>query len=139
MDVPAAELADLIEETDFDGPLINAAAKGIRLRYVGPRVVQVAGAATPVHAVEVTWPNGRQAVAHLHATSYMEVLRTQTRPVMGNDVAMTITPTDYRTVQGIRTPFLTEIAIPGMPEPIRLRIDKVEFGVALRAADFARP
>lgn len=138
-DVPAADLADLIEESDFDGPLINAAAKGIRLRYVGPRVVQVAGAATPVHAIEVTWPNGRQSVAHLHATSYLEVLRTQTRPVMGNDVTMTITPKDYRTVQGIRMPLVTEIAIPGMPEPIRLRIDKVEFGVALRAAGFARP
>lgn len=139
MDVPAAELADLIEETDFDGPLINAAAKGIRLRYVGPKVVQVSGAPVPVHAVEVTWPNGRQAVAHLHASTHLEVLRTQTRSVMGNDVAMTITPKDYRTVQGIRMPFLTEIAISGMPEPIRLRIDKVEFGVALRAADFARP
>lgn len=139
MDVPPAELPDLIEETDFDGPLINAAGKGIRLRYVGPKVVPVAGAPTPVHAVEVTWRNGRQSVAHLHATTYLEVLRMQTRSVMGNDVAMTITPKDYRTVQGIRLPFLTEIAPAGMPVPIRLQIDKVEFGVPLRAADFARP
>ncbi len=139
IDVPAAELTDLIEEADFDGPLVNAAAKGIRLRYVGPRVVQVSGAATPVHAVEITWPNGRQSVAHTHATSFLEVLRTQTRPVMGNDVAMTITPKDYRRVQGILVPFLMEIAPAGMPEPIRLRIESVELGVALKAADFARP
>jgi hypothetical protein len=139
MAVPAAELADLIEETDFDGPLINATAKGIRLRYVGPRVVQVSGAATPVHAVEISWPNGRQSVAHLQAYSFLEVLRTQTRAVMGSDVAMTITPKDYRRVQGILVPFRTEIAMPGMPAPIRLRIESVEFGVALKAADFARP
>lgn len=139
VDVPAAELADLIEEADFDGPLVNATAKGIRLRYVGPRVVQVSGAATPVHAVEITWPNGRQSVAHLQAYSFLEVLRTQTRSVMGNDVAMTITPKDYRRVQGIVVPFLMEIAPAGMPEPIRLRMHSVEFGVALKAADFARP
>mgnify|MGYP006200120525 CR=1 FL=1 len=36
---------------------------------------------------------------------------------------MTITLSDYRTVQGIQVPFLMEIAPEGMPEPIRLRID----------------
>lgn len=139
MDVPAAELPDLIEEADFDGPLVDAAAKGITLRYVGPRVVPVSGAPTPVHAVEVTWPNGRQSVAHLHAESFLEVLRTQRRPVMGRDVAMTITLRDYRTVQGIRMPFVMEIAPEGMPEPIRVQIDSVQFGVVLSPGAFRRP
>jgi hypothetical protein len=138
-DVPEAELMDFMEETDFDGPLVNAAAKGNRLRYVGPRVVTVAGAQLPVHAVELTLANGRQAVLHLHATSYLEVSRTQTREIMGSSVAMTITPSDYRTVQGVKVPFLMEIAIAGMPAPIRLQIDKVEFGVAMNRAQFARP
>ena len=138
MDVPAAELPDLMEEADFDGPMVNATAKGIRLRYVGPRVANVAGKKTPVHAVEITWPNGRQSVAHLHAESFLEVLRTQKRPVMGRDVAMTITLSDYRTVQRIRMPFVMEIAPEGMPTPIRLQIDSVAFGVALSKGDFAR-
>lgn len=138
-DVPAAELADLIEEADFDGPLVNAAAKGVRLRYVGPRVVPVSGTSTPVHAVEVTWPNGRQSVAHLHAASFLEVLRTQRRPIMGSDVRMTITLRDYRTVQGVRVPFLMEIASEGMPAPIRVQIESVEFGVSLSQRAFVRP
>ena len=138
-DVPATELPDVIEEADFDGPLVNAVAKGITLRYAGPRVVSVSGTDTPVHAVEVSWPNGRQSVAHLHAGSFLEVLRTQKRPMMGNDVAMSITLSDYRTVQGVQVPFLMEIAPEGMPEPIRLQIDSVEFGVPLSKADFVRP
>lgn len=138
-DVPPAELADLIEEADFDGPLVESASKGIALRYVGPKVVDVRGNRTPVHAVEVTWPNGRQSVAHLHATSFLEVLRTQRRPSMGGEIAMTITLSDYRSVHGVRVPFLMEIAPEGMPQPIRLQIDSVEFGVPLTPADFRRP
>ncbi len=139
VDVPAAELPDLLEEADFDGPLLNAPAKGIRLRYVGPRVVPVSGTPTPVHLVEVTWPNGRQSVAHLHAERFLEVLRTQRRPSMGRDVSMTITLKDYRIVQRTQVPFLMEIALEGMPAPIRLQTDSVQFGVVLSKGDFARP
>lgn len=138
-DVPAAELEDLMEETDFDGPLVGAAAKGNRLRYLGPRVVEVQGVATPVHAVELVMANGRKAEVHLHGTTYLEVLRTQTRPVMGSEVAMTITPSDYRTVQGIRVPFVMEIAIAGMPTPIRIAFDSIEFNAAMDRRQFARP
>jgi peptidoglycan/LPS O-acetylase OafA/YrhL len=139
VDVPAAELADLLEEADFDGPLVNAAAKRIRLRLIGPKVVAVAGRQTPVHAVEVTWPNNRQSVMHIDAVSFLEVLRTQTRSVMGRDVAMTIAPSDYRAIQGMRVPFLTEIAVDGMAEPIRLKIDKFETGMILERRQFVRP
>jgi peptidoglycan/LPS O-acetylase OafA/YrhL len=139
VDVPAAELADLLEEADFDGPLVHTAEKGIRLRYVGPRVVPVAGKPTPVHAVEVSWANGRQSLVHLHAASYLEVLRTQRRQVMGRDIAMTITPSDYRVVQGIKVPFLVEIAPEGMPQPIRVRVDAVDLGAALDRKQFGRP
>jgi len=138
-DVPAAELEDLMEETDFDGPLVRHAAKGHRLRYLGPRVVEVKGVQTPVHAVELTMASGRQAVVHIHASSFLEVLRTQTRPVMGSQVAMTITPSDYRMVQGIRVPFLMEIAIAGMPTPIRIAFERVEFNVAMDRSQFRRP
>lgn len=138
-DVPAAELEDLMEEADFDGPLVRHAAKGHRLRYLGPRVVEVKGVQAPVHAVELTMASGRQSVVHIHGSSFLEVLRTQTRPVMGSQVAMTITPSDYRVVQGIRVPFLMEIAIAGMPTPIRIAFERVEFGVAMDRAQFRRP
>ena len=138
-DVPAAELADFMDETDFDGALVDAARKGNKLRYVGPKVVAVAGKQTAVHVVELTQPGGRKALVHIHATSFREVLRTQTRTVMGNPMSMAITPSDYRTVQGVTSPYLMEIAVEGLPEPIRLRVDKVEFGVPMSRAQFARP
>lgn len=139
VDVPAAELADFLEETDFDGPLIGASAKGIVLGYAGPKVVQVRGTATPVHAVSVRWPNGRTATVHLDAKSYLEVLRTQRRPVMGRDASMSITSSDYRVVQGVQVPYLIEIAVEGSPAPVRLQLDKVDFNVAIDRGRFRRP
>ena len=138
-DVPAAELADFLEETDFDGPLIGAAAKGIVVTYAGPRVVHVRGTAIPVHAVNVRWPNGRTATVHLDARSYLEVLRMQRRPVMGRDASMSITSGDYRVVQGIQVPYVMEIMVEGSPAPVRLQIDKVEFNVAIDRGRFRRP
>jgi len=138
-DVPAAELDDLIEETDFDGPLMNPAAAGVSLRYVGPLVVSVQGKATPVHAIEIAWANGRRSLAHLHAVSYLEVLRTQRRPAMGSEIAMAITFSDYRRVQGVMVPFVLEIAPEGLPTPIRVAIDSLAFGVALPKTVFTRP
>ena len=119
--------------------MIGAAAKHVVLEYAGPKVVQVRGTATPVHAVNVRWPNGRTATVHLDARSYLEVLRTQHRPVMGRDASMSITSSDYRVVQGVQVPYLMEIAVEGSPAPVRLQIDKVEFNVTIDRGRFRRP
>jgi hypothetical protein len=52
---------------------------------------------------------------------------------------MTITSSDYRTVQGLRVPFVVEIAPQGMPAPIRIVFDRVEFGVPMERGQFRRP
>jgi hypothetical protein len=70
-DVPAAELADFLEETDFDGPFTGAAAKGVVREYAGPNVVPVRGVSTPVHVINVRWSNGRTATVHLDAKTYL--------------------------------------------------------------------
>ena len=76
---------------------------------------------------------------HLDAKTYLEVLRTQRRPVMGRDASMSITSGDYRVAQGIQVPYLMEILVEGSPAPVRLQIDKVEFNVVTDRARFRRP
>jgi peptidoglycan/LPS O-acetylase OafA/YrhL len=139
MDVPAAELEDLLEEADFDGPLLSRAADRPKLRYVGPTVVKTATGDRGVHAVLVTFRPGRESTIYLDATSYLEIRRTQVRPVMGNDVEIVVTLSDYRDVQGIQVPHLTEIALPAMPQPIRIVMEKVEMDAAVAPSIFTRP
>jgi glucans biosynthesis protein C len=138
MDVPAAEIPDLIEEADFDGVLINAAAKGHRVRYAGPGVVTIGGRRVPVHSLAVIRADSRESVIHLDARSYLEVQRVDRRPMAGRDLEITITPSDYRSVQGIAIPYAIEIAPEGLPTPIRVVVDRVEFGVPLDGQRFSR-
>jgi hypothetical protein len=138
MDVPTAELADLLDEADFDGVLFDAAAKGHRTRYAAPGVITIDGRRVPVHTVTLTRRDGRSSVIHLDARSFLEVQRVDTRPGASRSIEITITPSDYRTVQGIAIPHAIEIAPQGLPTPIRVVIDHVELDVPLDTKRFSR-
>lgn len=138
MDVPAAEIPDLVEEADFDGVLIDAPAKGHRVRYVGPGVLTIGGGRVFVHSLAVTRRDGRTSVIHLDARSYLEVQRVDRRTTGGRSIEITITPSDYRRVQGVAVPHRIEIAPEGLPTPIRVVIDRIEFNVPLDAQRFSR-
>ena len=139
VEVPRAELADLLEEVPFDGPLLTRGPGASRLMYAGSSVVTLAGQRTAVHAVKVTFPGGRESTVHLDASSFLEVLRTQRRPVMGADTEMTITSSDYRVVRGLQVPHLLEIRVAGTPKPIRIALQSLELEVPLSKERFARP
>lgn len=139
VDVPAAELSDLLEETDFDGALIGAGSDEIRLEYLGPKVVQVGGRSVAVHSIKVRFPNGQESVVHLDAGTMLEVQRVQTRPIGGTPTELTLESSDYRNVGGIQVPFLVEISAVGMPAPIRIVMQKAEWNVRLSREQFNRP
>lgn len=138
-ELPAEELAGLLEEADFDGALFDAAAKGHRLTYRGTAVSTVDGKARPVHLIHIVMKGGGESVVHLDATTFLEVKRVQTRPIGGQNVEMELIARDWRAVQGMKVPFVTEIVIPGLPAPVRMTVQKVEVNVPLEAARFARP
>ncbi len=137
--VPAAERSDLLEDADFDGALLGSAAVGERLEYLGPKVVRVGDREVAVHVVKVRFPTGFESVVHLDATTMLEVQRVQTRPVGGTPVEMTIVWSDYRVVGGIKVPSLIEISAAGMPVPIRIMMEKMEWNVPLARSQFTRP
>lgn len=138
MDVPGTELPDLLEEADFDGPLVDPATKGIRVTYLGPGSITIGSRHTPVHSLAVRLRDGRESVIHLHATSFLVVQRVQTRPVMGRDTKITITPHAYRTLGGIAIPHVIEIAPEGLPTPVRIVMDRVELNVPVDRQRFSR-
>jgi hypothetical protein len=139
IDVPPAELADLLEEIHFDGPLLARGSDAPRLAYAGATVVTLAGRRVAVHSVRVTFAGGRESTVHLDATSFLEVLRTQRRPVMGADTEMSIISSDYRPVRGLQVPHHLEIRVTGAPAPIRIVLQSIELEVPITRARFVRP
>lgn len=129
------ELKDLLEQSDFDGDLVDAAAKGHSLRYLGLETLPTG----PAHKLQLTRRDGRDATVFLDAASGLEVQRVETRPQMGQPVTLEIRFSDYRAVGGVKQPFLTSIRPQGAAQGLRIRTDSVELDPALPEARFQRP
>lgn len=133
--LPADEAKALLAESDFDGVLIQPAAKGIKVAYLGPATVDGKAA----HALRVTQPNGDAATVWLDATTFLEFKRTQPGPVMGQIKSLDIFTSDYRTVDGIRVPHKVEIGLSGAKEKMSVIVDVVELNVKIDPSRYSVP
>jgi hypothetical protein len=133
--LPALEAKALVDEADFDGILVGHAAKGIKLAYAGPAVVD----GKPAHALGVTLADGSAATIWLDAASFLEVKRTQPGVVMGAMKSIDIFSSDYRLVDGVRIPHRMEIGLTGAKERMSIVVDAAELNVRIDPARFAKP
>jgi hypothetical protein len=133
--MPAEEAKLIVEEADFDGALVNSAAKGVRISYAG--ATEVGG--KQAHALRVVLANGNESTVYLDAATFLELKRVQTRPMMGKMVEAEIVPSDWRMVEGVRIPHRIELGLPGAKQPVAVIIDAVELNAPMAAARFSRP
>ena len=134
-DLPPDEARALVEEADFDGVLINPAAKGIKVTYAGPATVN----GKPAHTLQLTRADGSAVTVWLDAVTSLEVKRTQLGPVMGQMKPLDIFTSDYREVGGLKVPHKIEIGLAGAKQRMAILIDAVELNVKLERTRFARP
>lgn len=133
--LPALEEKALMDEADFDGILTGYAARGVKLAYAGPAVLD----GKPVHALDVTLADGGAATIWLDAASYLEVKRTQPGLVMGAMKPIDIFSSDYRVVDGVRIAHRIEIGLKGAKERMAVVVDAVELNARIDPARFAKP
>ena len=133
--LPPLEAKALMEEADFDGVLVNSAAKGVKLVYAGQAVVD----GKPAHALNLTLPDGSTASIWLDAASYLEVKRTQPGLVMGAIKPIDIFSSDYRLVDGVRIAHRLDIGLSGSKDRMAVLVDGVELNARIDPARFAKP
>ena len=133
--LPALEAKALIDEADFDGILAGAAAKGVKLAYAGPAVLD----GKPVHALGVTLADGSPATIWLDAASYLEVKRTQPGLVMGAMQPIDIFSSDYRVVDGVPVAHRIEIGLKDAKQRMVILVDAAELNARIDPARFAKP
>ncbi|MES2323642.1 MAG: hypothetical protein V4633_15385 [Pseudomonadota bacterium] len=133
--LPELEAKALVAEADFDGTLVGYAAKGIKLAYAGPAVVE----GKPAHALGVTLYDGSTATIWLDAVTFLEVKRTQPGLVMGAMKPVDIFSSDYRLVDGIKVAHRLDIGLAGSKDRMTILVDAAELNVRIDPARFARP
>jgi outer membrane lipoprotein-sorting protein len=133
-DMAKTDAADFIANADFDGPLVNFAAKGYSVDYAGEEVVE--GRA----AYKLLVMNQRDVIFFIWVdTQSAEIVkRTAYRMSNGQRVTMDTLFKDFREVAGVMQPHRIETMANGRLIHVTL-IDRMEANVAIPAGTFVRP
>ncbi|MCA1829459.1 MAG: WD40/YVTN/BNR-like repeat-containing protein [Myxococcales bacterium] len=119
---PADDARALSEDADFEGPLVDAQAKGHRVEYLGTEDVD----GTPALKLRVSLKNGDTIYTYLDPDYFLEIRRVTQRMVRGSE---RITETDfgsYVVVDGIQVPGSIESGRKGAPKDARFALDSAE-------------
>jgi outer membrane lipoprotein-sorting protein len=129
------ELADAVEQADFDGPLMDWKEKGHALELVGTEPVEGADA----HKLKLTRKGGKVEYFYLDAETYLTVKREAKRNVRGTEIEGDAWLSDYKEVAGMMVPFTTSQGMKGSERRQAMSFDKIEADVAIDGARFAIP
>lgn len=131
----ADEVKDAEVQADLDGPLVDYAAKGHKVEYLGTESVEGA----PAHKLRVTLKNGNASTMYFDADSFLKVKETSKRKVRGQEVEIESVYGDYKEVGGLLFPHSVEQGAAGMPQRQKIQMDKVELDVAISDERFKTP
>lgn len=131
----ADELKSAEVQGDLDGPLVDYAAKGHKVEYVGKETVE----GSPAHQLKVTLKNGDTQTYFLDADSFLEVKQTTKRKIRDQEIEAETFFSDFREVAGVLFPFAIEQGMKGMPQRAKIIVDKIEPNVPLDPALLKMP
>lgn len=141
------ELKKASNQEDLDGPLMDYAAKGSKVELDGSEEVE----GHDTYRLKVTEKTGHSFHVWIDAETFLEAkIEGQPRRLDGTDHSVEVYYRDYRTVDGLRIPFVMETRVlpvtrnaltlrdtPVPPE--RIDIDKVLVNPKLDDKLFSRP
>jgi len=130
------DVRGLAEEADFDGPLVDAQAKGNKIEYLGHD--QVDG--DDAYKLKVTLKNGDIFYYYLDPDTYIEIQVERQQFIRGAVRESVTVLGSYKPVNGVMYPFFIESGPKNNPDARgRITITKVEANVPIDDAVFKFP
>jgi outer membrane lipoprotein-sorting protein len=129
------ELKGIIEAADIDGPLINAAARGIKIEYVGREEYE----GSDVYKLKVTLANGTVKHYYLDTDYYVPIKIETRRMVRGNEVEFEEILGDYKEAGGVYFPFSVESGPKGASFHSTVTYETIEINPVLDDSRFTMP
>ena len=128
-------LRDLLLAADFDGPLVDYAAKGNTVEYLGHAEVDGDDALR----LKVTLNNGDIIYYYLDPDTYLEIRKEIQQFIRGSVRERVVDLGSYKAVDGVMYPFSISEGPRNNPAAQATTIDKIEVNVPLQESDFAVP
>lgn len=129
------EMRDIVEESDFDGPLIDYQQKGNRVEFVG--MEQVEG--TDAFKLKVTLASGDVRYYYMDTDYYVPIKIESKRMIRGAEQEFETSLGDYKAVAGWYLPFSFETGLRGSQDRSKVTYQRVEANVSIDDGRFARP
>jgi hypothetical protein len=129
------EMKAIVDESDFDGPLVNYKAKGNKVEYVGTDEVE----GTDTYKLKVTLANGETRYFYMDTDYYVPIKIETKRIVRGNEVEFETVLGDYKEVAGWYMPYSIEVGAKGSQFRQKIAYEKIEANVAVDDGRFTMP
>src|SRR2546430_926950 len=129
------EMHRILDDADFDGPLVNYQTKGNKVEYQG--VEQIEG--SDAYKLKVTRPNGDVSFYYLDTEYYVPIRINTQRMIRGAPQELETSLGDYKQVAGVYLPFSLETGLRGSQDRSKITYDKIEANVPLDDQRFIRP
>jgi hypothetical protein len=129
------EMKQILEDSDFDGPLINFREKGHKVEFAGMEPVE----GTDAFKLKVTLANGDVRYYYMDTDYYVPIKIELKRMVRGAEREYESVLGDYKEVAGVYVPFSIETGVKGSPFKSQVTYEKIEANVALDDGRFRRP
>ena len=129
------EMKTIIEDSDFDGPLVNYQQKGNKVEYVGMEPVE----GTDAFKLKVTLANGDTRFYYMDTDYYVPIKIDTKRMIRGAEREYETSLGDYKEVGGWYLPFSVESNIKGSPNRQKVTWQKMEPNVTIDDSRFQMP
>jgi hypothetical protein len=129
------ELKSVIEESDFDGPLVNYQQKGHKVEFIGKEEVE----GTDTFKLKVTRKNGDVNIYFMDTDYYVPIKIETKRIVRGAEQEFETSLGDYKEVAGVYWPHSFESGMKGSPNKSQITFEKIEANLTLDDNRFHKP
>jgi hypothetical protein len=129
------EMKALVDEADFDGPLVNYKQKGYQVEFAG--IDKFEG--TDTYKLKVSKPNGDVYIYYLDTDYYMPIKIDTRRMVRGAEREYETALGDYKQVNGWYLPYSFETNTKGSQDKSKIVFDKIEANVPIDDHRFEMP
>lgn len=120
---------------DLDGPLVDYVAKGTKAEMEGTEKVEGKDA----YRLKLTYKNGASQHIWVDANTFLETkIEGTPRKLDGKLHNVDIYYRDYKTVSGVKVPYLTETKVQGLTQTEKIEVDEVAINARLEDSRFAK-
>lgn len=129
------EMKQIIEDSDFDGALIDYQKKGNKVEFIGKDEVE----GSDVYKLKLTRANGITRYYYMD-TDYFVPIKIETKlMVRGAEQEFETILGDYKEVAGVYFPFSVESGVKGNPNRSSITFEKIEVNTNLDDKRFVMP